>query len=177
MLKLLIPIFIVVILGTGGFFLYKNLQTTPTSKPSATTVTEASPSDQTQNQAQSPTASATTDPCEVLTKGNDNLPPLFSGVTWQKPEMTTYEVPIAEGSQMMNGCLIKSLKNPDELAREARIYYEKNLSLNKWKMIVIADGPDGALDTYQLNEAYFVIKYDVIQDSPSQKNLIIFYNN
>src|SRR3990167_2808874 len=133
MLKLIVPLVIVFALASGGFFLYQNSQKKPVNQTSSSpkAISTSTPS------VQSPTASPVTkaNPCEVLTKGSVDVPPLYKeGITWQKPAVTEYEVPLAEGSRKMNGCLIKSRDTADDKSLQAIGYYDDNLQKSGWKI-------------------------------------------
>jgi len=161
MLKLVIPIIIVLTLIGGGFYLYKNLQTKQVNQTSPPTQAISTPSRSTE----SPTASPLTKsgPCEVLTKGNTEIPPLYKeGVTWQEPKITMRELSEFENpstgegfsSAQKNGCLIQSTTTIDS-ANKIRDFYMENLSKDGWKLVDAADGPSGSLVTYKKDKRYF----------------------
>ena len=152
MLRLLLPLIIVLVLAGGGFFLYQNFKTKSAPQPTPSPQIVQTPTLTTQ-----PTSSPTTstDPCEVLTKGNADVPPLYKeGITWQKPavvdrEIGEFENPsTGEGfiSTRKTGCLIKSTATLD-LVNQLRNFYTEKLSNNGWKLVDTADGPSSFLIT------------------------------
>ena len=167
MFKLVVPVVVVLILAIGGFFLYQNFQTKPTSEPN--------PPPQTLIPTSSPTGS--TDPCEVLTKGSSDVPPIYKkGITWQQPKITEFDVPLGSdiGSRIMSGCLIKSTTN-DESALKVRAYYLETLTRSSWKMVVQGDAPFGGLDSFQKEDRYFVVNLESDVILSSGKVVTIFY--
>lgn len=145
------------VLAGGGFFLYQNFQTKPSPQPTPSPQTVQTPILTTQ-----PTSSpiTSTDPCEVLTKGNAYVPPLYKeGITWQEPTIIEYEVPVGEqGLQKIRGCLIRAEKTSDDVSFKAINYYDDNLRKYGWKALVSAGGVYSSTDSYQREGGYFVAR-------------------
>lgn len=163
MSKLIIPVIIVLIAAGGGLLLYQNIRTK--SAPQSTSVPQASqtPTSSTQPNS-SPTASS--DLCEVLMKGNSDLPPLYKdGITWQNPAFAEREVSGFENlstgqgfsSTRKTGCLIKSTTTLD-FANQTRNFYIEKLSKSGWKLVDTADGPSSFLIAYKKDSEYFLLK-------------------
>ena len=173
MLKLIVPLVIVFALASGGFFLYQNSQKKPVNQTSSSpkAISTSTPS------VQSPTASPVTkaNPCEVLTKGSVDVPPLYKeGITWQKPAVTEYEVPLAEGSRKMNGCLIKSSEIEFSSASKARSFYTSE-ALNKgWSSISSSDLPgEAGSDTWDKDSKY--ILFEILPLKKPNVQIVLFY--
>lgn len=161
MSKLLVPLIIVLALASGGFFLYKNLQKTPVYQPTPSSEITATSTPPIQNPTASPVTKS--DPCEVLTKGSADIPPLYQeGIIWQQPAMTEYEVPLGEeGSKKMRGCLIKSQGVTDLNGRDVRIFYSGKMAESKWDPLTSADGMYSSIESYRKNSKYFVIQQNL----------------
>lgn len=170
MVKFVLPLIIVALLFGGGFFLYQNLQTKPTLQPTSTPQTVATPAP-----ISSPTTSI--DPCEALTKGSADIPPLYKeGITWQQPKVTEYEVLLGEeGSKKMSGCLIKSQGVTDLQGRDVRIFYSGKITESKWDPLTSADGMYSSIESYRKNSKYFVIQQNLAPgvSSPTLKPLVV----
>lgn len=157
MLKLLIPLIAVFILAGGGFYLYQTSRSKPAIQETALQK-QISPSPT--SPAASPQVSpAAAGPCEVLTKGSSDVPPLYKeGITWQQPTITEYEIPLAEGSQVMSGCLIRAKNTTDENSFKATGYYDDNLKTYEWEVLVSASGVYSSTDSYRKNKTYLVVR-------------------
>ena len=173
MLKLIVPLVIVFVLAVGGIFLYKNLQKEPVYQPTPSPEITATSTPPIQNPTASPAIKS--DPCEVLTKGSSNVPPLYNeGITWQKPAVTEYEVPLAEGSRKMNGCLIKSSEIEFSSASKARSFYTSE-ALNKgWSSISSSDLPgEAGSDTWDKDSKY--ILFEILPLKKPNVQIVLFY--
>lgn len=171
MLKLLVPLIIVLALAGGGFFLYKNLQKKPVTQPtSIPQVLKNSPQ---------PTPSpitATVDPCEVLTKGSTDIPPLYQeGIIWQQPKITEYEVPLAEGSQKMNGCLITTTQISLDLSDQIRDSYTSELQKRNWELETAGDMPGAGFVTWKKDKSYFILRVNSVGGDLNKKTITLFY--
>ena len=158
--KLLFLLIIALILAGGGFFLYQNIKTKSAPQPTLTPQT-------TQTHTPQPTSSPMTsaDPCEILTKGSADVPPLYKeGITWLNPAVAEREVgefqnpSTGEGfiSTRKTGCLIKSTTTLD-FANQLRNFYIEKLSKNGWKLVDTADGPSSFLITYKKDKGYILL--------------------
>src|SRR3990167_8087410 len=109
MLKIVIVILVVLILAGGGFFVYQGFRTEfapETAPPQLIGRPQAIPITPTATETAD---QASQDACQVLVNGSTDVQALYrEGITWQATKMTEYEVPLAEGLGLMNGCLIKS---------------------------------------------------------------------
>ena len=173
MLKLIIPIIIVLTLIGGGFYLYKNLQTEQVNQTSPPTQAINTPSPSAKSTTASPLTKS--DPCEVLVRGSSDVPPLYKeGVTWEKAQVTEYEVPLAEGSQKMNGCLIKSSEIEFSSASKARSFYASE-ALNKgWNNISSSDLPgEAGSDTWSKNSRYLL--FEILPLTKPNVQVTLFY--
>lgn len=101
------------------------------------------------------------DPCDELSKGTADIPPLYQkgGVSWQRTLTTAYEVPIGEqGVLTKNGCLIKSQSMSDTQGRDIRVFYSGKLMDLRWSPLVSADGMYSSIESYRKGDKYFVIQ-------------------
>lgn len=181
MLRSILILVLLVILGVGGFFLYQSLQTKPAPQSTPTPQITKTPSPTQITPTTTPQAALTS--CQILEQGNADVPSLYKeGVSWQRPSVTQYEVPLGEeGSRRMRGCLIKSQNIGTLKGRDIRIFYSGELIRLNWKPIVSADGVYSSVESYQKNSKYFVIQQKVaagvILPTPSPDILIeLFYS-
>lgn len=175
MLKLIVPIVVIAVLGISGFFLYQNFQTKPATQPTSTPQIAQTPPTQ-----PTPTSSpkATTDTCEVLTKGSSDVPPLYKeGLTWQRPTISEYEIPLKAEERKLQGCIIKSNKISVKEKIDIRGYYYGRLLNLGWNNIVSADGPTGGVESYQKENKYLVVSvnYDINVENPQFFTTEVFY--
>ena len=165
MSRLIIPVVILLLVASGGFYLYQNFK----AKPASQEVVYGSPTSyQTQSPISSPasTAKEPTDPCEVLTKGNEDVPVLYSRVKWDKPFLGDYDIPVdKDGLKKITGCVIKASNITDTISSQVRNYY--NLEKYAWKNIVVADGVYSSTDVYQKGNRYFLVRR---YPTPGQQN-------
>lgn len=160
MLKLLIPVIVVLALASGGFYLYQTSRPKPVTQETAF---EKPISPSPTLPAVSPQASpAIADACEVLTKGSADVPPVYSDIQWQQPQMTEHEIREYDkdynlNSKMSKGCLIKSQKTTSEVTGNLWTYYMNKLDQYGWRQVDGADGVTGSMVTYKKNKRYFVI--------------------
>ena len=159
MWKLLIVLLVVLVCGVSGLFLYKSFQTKQVPRPTPTTQASKSPSPTTEVASSPPTASAI-DPCEVLTKGNSDVPPLYEeGITWEKPEVTEYQIPLeASQPKKFTGCLIESENTTDEMSLQVIGFYDESLQKSNWDILVTAEGVYSSTDSYKKDNKYIVIR-------------------
>lgn len=171
MLKLLVPIVVLVIIATTGFFWLRNQESKPTPTPSPIVEVSVSP------QPASSSPQSKSDPCEVLVNGSADVPLLQVGIIWEKPVMTAYDVPITEGTKKMNGCLIKSDLIEFNKASEIRNKYAANMTSKEWINISSSDLPgESGSDTWFNKQK----EYLLLEISPAEKpnvEVIIFYSN
>ena len=176
MWKLLIVPLVVLVFGVSGLFLYKSFQTKQVPLPTSTTQASKAPSPTTEVASSPPTAS-TSDPCEVLIKGNSDVPPLYEeGITWEKTQVTEYEIPLGEeGSRKMSGCLIKTQNITDQKGRDVRIFYSGKMAETKWNPLTSADGMYSSIESYGKDSKYFVIQQNLAPGvtSPTQNPLVV----
>ncbi len=160
MLKFVLPLIILFVLGVGGFYLYQGSKPKiPSQKTSSENLSGSA--------SASPIASsqAAVGPCEVLTKGNIDVPPLYKeSITWQQPTVAEHAVSEFENlstgqgltSTRKIGCLIKSITTLD-FANKTRNFYVEKLSKNGWKLVDTADGPSSFLITYKKAKEYLLL--------------------
>lgn len=119
--------------------------------------------------------------CEILTKGNQNVPPIYSELKWQQPEISEYETPLGGGvsPKPLTGCLLKSYKIDRESAEKVRWYYQERLTQNGWKSTLDADEVVGGTftETYENKGWHFVVRYLLIPESKTPGILNIFYSD
>lgn len=172
MIKAVVLVVVLAILGGGGFFLYKNFQTTSKPSPESSPITATTPTP-------SPsTTQASQDACQVLEQGSTDVPPLYKeGITWQQPTMTEYEVPLKTEELKLQGCFIKSNEISVKKKIDIRGYYSDRLLKSGWNNIVSADGPTGGLESYQKQDRYFVVSvnYQIDADTPQSFTTEVFY--
>lgn len=154
MLKLLLPLTFLIILGIGALFIFQSFGTNPITQKLSPSPIVSSPS---------PISS---DPCEVLTKGSADVPPLYSeNVKWGQALKDTHEVTEFEdvstgkgfSSKKVDGCLIEATTNLN-VAGEIRSFYIKELQNSMWKLVDAADGPSGFYTVYKNSSKYFLMK-------------------
>ena len=176
MWKLLIVLLVILVFSVSGLFLYKNFQTKQVPQPTPTTQASKSPS-ATTKVASSPLTAIATNPCEVLIKGNNDIPPLYEeGLTWEKTQVTEYEIPLGEeGSRKMSGCLIKSQNITDHKGRDVRIFYSGKMAELKWSPLTSADGMYSSIESYRKDSKYFVIQQNLAPSvtSSTQNPLVV----
>lgn len=172
MLKVLTSIVVVVLLAVGGYFLYQNFQTkyTPQSSPTPQTTPTAVPTNQ-------PTSSpaVTSNPCQVLTKGSSDVPPLYSGIKWEQPKVMEYEVPLGEGSQRRSGCLIQSSSVGLDSSDRVRDSYTREFENRKWEIESAGDMPGTGFVTWKKGTNYFVLRVNST-DNLNLKTILLFYS-
>ncbi len=168
MWKLLIVPLVVLVFGVSGLFLYQNFQTKQVPQPSPTTQVSKAPSATTEV-ASSPPTNTASDPCEVLIKGNSDIPPLYDeGITWEKTQVTEYEIPLGEeGSRKMSGCLIESENTTDDMSLQVIGFYDESLQNNDWDILVTAEGVYSSTNSYKKDNKYIVIRRYVPDSVPT----------
>ena len=148
MLKLLLPLIFILILGIGGFYLYQSY----VSKPAPLKTTSETASLPAASPVGSPVVSS--DPCEVLTKGSDDVPPLYrEGISWEEPRIDKHEILDYENDEPLRlnrqGCILISTAINKELADNIYNYYYGEFTKNKWGLIIDADGPNGSQSEFK----------------------------
>lgn len=167
------PIIIVLIAAGGGFLLFQNIRTK--SAPQSTSLPQATQTPTSSRQSNSsPTPSS--DLCEVLTKGSSDLPPLYkNGITWQQAKIAEYDVPLAEGSNKMIGCSIKSSEIEFSSSSKARSFYTSEALSKGWNNISSSDLPgEAGSDTWSKNSKYFV--FEILPLTKSNVQVTLFYS-
>lgn len=175
MLKLSILLAMVLVFSISGVFLYQNFQSKPASQPTPTIQVQKQPSPTTKV-VSNPLTIVTTDSCEVLIKGSSDVPPLYKErLTWEKAQITEYQVPLAEGSQKMTGCLTKSSTTSLDLSDRVRDNYTSELENRKWEIESAGDMPGSGFATWEKNGKYFVLRVNPEID-PNLKTTTLFYS-
>lgn len=171
MVKTVIVVIVLLIAGGGGFFLYKNFQATkPKSSPEATPQNVILPT------STPTTKEVSQDACTVLQNGSADVPPLYKeGITWEQPTMTEYEVPLAEASQRMRGCLIKSSTVNLDISDLVRDNYTKELQIRNWEIESAGDVPGAGFITWRKARDYFVLRVTSVGSDLNTKTLSFFY--
>lgn len=170
MLKYLIAILTVLILGVGGFWVYKNLlvtQQVPISIEKKTITKEAT--------STATKSSEIKNACQVLEKGSLDVPPLDSIIQWQKPTVTNFEVPLSVESQQLNGCLIISDRINLETTYKVRDNYSRELKTRNWNLESAGDMPGAGFITWKKKTSYLLLKFDPINYDANLKTITLFY--
>jgi hypothetical protein len=174
MLKPVLILVLLVVFGVGGFFLYQNLQTKPAPQltPTPQIAKTPSPTQVVPTTSLQPTLTV----CQILEQGSADVPPLYKeGLTWQQPTMTEYEVPLAEGSQQMKGCLITTSQTSLDSSDQVRDGYTKELEAKKWEIESAGDMPDAGFVTWKKNKSYVVLRINSVNGNSNFKTVTLFY--
>jgi len=173
MLKLLLPLVILLILAGGGFYLYQTSRSKPVTQE--TTYEKLITPPPTSPLASPQVSPATAGPCEVLTKGSVDVPPLYAGIQWQNPTIGGYDVPLGEeGSRKMDGCLIKSSEIEFSIASKARSFYTSEALNKDWSSISSSDLPgEAGSDTWNKNSKY--ILFEILPLKKPNVQVVLFY--
>ena len=176
MLKLLIPLITVAVLASGafGYYYIQNSRLKPSPAPAPNAQPSVTPSPVLKLSPSPQAKKETPDLCEILIKGNSDVPPLYSGVEWQEPTITEYEVPLAEGSRSMNGCLIKSLKIKFNNSSRVRSFYTSEALTKGWSNISSSDLPgESGSDTWNNNSSYLLL--EILPLARPDVQVVLFY--
>ncbi|MEX2028233.1 MAG: hypothetical protein WD988_01925 [Candidatus Curtissbacteria bacterium] len=173
MLKLLVPVVIILLLLSAGFYLlqWQNVQT-----PALDNKTAVAPP--------SPINFSTSDPCEVLVKGDDNLSPLYPGVSWSEPiiseeRIVDYGLEEDPVAMSLDGCLVNSSLIDFDTGNKIMKYYSESSTGNGWREAVSADGPDGSMITYYKQGEYLLLDMRLADSfyKDSKYRVKLFYSN
>ena len=89
--------------------------------------------------------------------------------------MTEYEVPLAEGLGLMNGCLIKSANLGLDLSDQVRDSYTKELQDKGWELESAGDMPGAGFITWKKIKHYFVLRVNSVGTDLNTKTITLFY--
>lgn len=181
--RLIIPVIILLLVASGGFYLYQNLRIKPSQQQTTQNqVDQSSLPSSVPPATSSPIVQA--DLCGVLTEGNGILPKLYSNVSWTKGVITDksileYDSENNPSENIHHGCMSTSTGLTNSLSNEIMTYYYKFVNGNDWNEVFSADSPDGSIVTYKKANRYLYLEERInpnVSSETQKYDLTIFYS-